>query len=122
MALVLKLKTDADDLLAYEIYGKISAKDHKEITNELEQAIKNRKKIITLVQVDQGVFPGLRIFWKDLKFILGHLSDIIRFVAIGDKAWERWWIKIVGFMTPIRTKFFDISQKEDAWNWVQDKS
>ena len=50
MALVLKLKTDADDLLAYEIYGKIRAKDHKEITNELEQAIKSHRRIRTLVK------------------------------------------------------------------------
>jgi len=122
MALVLKLKTDADDFLAYEIYGKVRAKDHEEINNELEQAIKSHGRIRTLIQVDQEAFPGLRIFWKDLKFVLGHFGDVQRFATVGDKAWERWWLKMFGFLTPLRTKFFDVSQKDDAWNWVKEKA
>ena len=59
-------------------------------------------------------FPEVKVFWEDLKFVLHHLNDIERFAAVGDKSWEKWWVEIIGSLVQPRTKFFDISQEEEA--------
>ncbi len=115
----IKLDTDQDDLLAYKIAGKLSTVDYGEIEQEMELAIKQHGKIRVLVEIDHIKFPEVGVFWEDLKFSVRHINDFTRFAAVGDKAWEKWWVNIVGSMIPADARYFDISEAEAAWRWVK---
>ncbi len=117
----IKLETNSElrNLLAYKIAGKITTSEYDEIRKELEKAIEEHGKIRVLIEIGHLRFPEVGAIWDDLKFSMHHIRDFERFAVVGDKGWEQWWVNIVGKMVPADAKYFDLSEQEQAWYWIQ---
>jgi hypothetical protein len=114
-----RLETGEKNFLAYRVEGKVTTEEYLSAIHVAEKLIEEYGKIKMLIEIDKMEFPETGVFWEDLRFISHNLNNILAFAAIGHKQWEKWWVKIVGSFIPPEARYFDISQKDEAWRWIR---
>jgi hypothetical protein len=85
---------------------------------EVERLIDQAGKIRILFEMVD--FHGWKAgaLWQDIKFDVRHFSDIERLALVGDKKWERGMSAFCRPFTTAKIKYFDLSQKEQAQEWI----
>jgi len=114
-----RLSSDPDTFVAYRIKNRISNEEFEEIAQVLEGDIESKGKLNMLVEIDHMDFPTPGVVWNDLKFAYHHAKDFDRFAVLGDKKWEQWWVEVSDKIMSTNCRYFDVSEKEQAWDWVK---
>ena len=97
---------------------KLSKADYEQFVPEVERLIDQSGKIRILFEMVD--FHGWKAgaLWQDIKFDVRHFSDIERLALVGDKKWEKGMSLFCRPFTTAKVKYFDLSQKEQAQEWV----
>jgi len=113
-----RLNSEPESLVSYRITDRLTSNEFDEISHSLEKDIENHGKLKMLVEFDHLNFPSPGVVWEDLKFAYHHSKDIDRFAVLGDKKWEEWWIRVADKMVSTECRYFEASEKDQAYEWV----
>lgn len=114
-----QLKKGSGNILGLQIIGNVTKKQKKQICEVLEKQINETGNIRLLLVIKPHAKMDAESLLFDLNFTLTYADNIERMTVVGDKAWKKTWIGLFGLFSRIRTKYFDHSEIEAAWKWVQ---
>ena len=120
--MIRQLTTKSPNVLAFEMSEKLHDEDYRVFVPVVEKALEDNGEKINFLAVFKD-FHGwdAHACWDDLKFGVKHCFDIKKIAMVGDKKWEHWMALLCKPLTPARVLYFDISEIDDAWKWVNDK-
>lgn len=111
------LERSKDNIFGFELSGEITESDIHETNALLDEAIKKYEKISWLLVVRTSKFSSPRVLFEEMGWALKDLSHFDRMAVVGDKIWEELLIESDGYL--FGDQYFDISQLEDAWKYVE---
>lgn len=100
--------------------GKFEKEDYQLFVPAAEALIQEHGKIRVLFIMHDFHGWTAGAAWEDLKFDLKHFSDIERLALVGESKWEKGMSVFCRPFTTSKIKYFDISQLEEAREWIQE--
>ena len=58
----------------------------------------------------------------DMKFATTHCTKVDRIALVGDQKWEEWMAKVCKPLTMAKVEYFDASNLDAAWDWLEESS
>ncbi|MBA4188857.1 MAG: STAS/SEC14 domain-containing protein [Planctomycetaceae bacterium] len=114
-----KLPSPSDKVLGFKLSGKLHDADYKTFVPLIDEAAKSGK-VRLLSQFHDFHGWDLHALWDDIKFSTTHCTTIERIALVGDKTWEKWMAKVCVPFTMAKVKYFDVSEIDKAWAWLQE--
>lgn len=114
-----RLESKEADLLVVKLSGKLVVEDYDKFNNWSDSMLKDHDQFRLLCVLDD--FHGwgeAAAVWADAKFGMKYRKDISKFGMIGDKNWESWMAKAAGYFMPGQVKYFDVADKQAAYDWI----
>ncbi|MCD4782244.1 MAG: STAS/SEC14 domain-containing protein [Candidatus Eremiobacteraeota bacterium] len=111
------LERSKGNVFGFEASGEISESDIKSVAAQMDEAVKKLGKINWLFIVKTTKYTGLRAMYEDMMWMLKNIKHFDRMAIVGDKKWEELLVKADSLI--FGEKYFDISQLEDAWKYVE---
>jgi len=118
--MIQQLEKSAGRILGFKMSGKLHDEDYKHFVPTVEAAIKDHGKVRLLALFEDFHGWDLHAMWDDTKFATKHCADVERIALVGDKKWEEWMAKVCKPFTMAKLKYFDVSQTESAWKWLEE--
>ncbi|HUL51441.1 MAG TPA: STAS/SEC14 domain-containing protein [Candidatus Nitrosotalea sp.] len=109
-------------VIGFQMTGKLHDEDYKQFVPIVEAAIKANGKVRMLAQFEDFHGWDLHAMWDDTVFATKHCADIERIALVGDKKWEEWMAKICKPFTKAKIRYFDASQVEAGWKWLEESA
>jgi len=114
-----KLERSSGSVLGYKMTGKLHDEDYRLFIPEVEEAIRAGGKIRLLAEFHDFHGWDVHALWDDIKFSTKHCADVEQIALVGDKKWEKWMAKVCQPFTTAKVRYFDVSEAEAAWQWLQ---
>lgn len=111
------LERSKGNVFGFETSGEISESDVESVAAKLDEAIEKYGKISWLIVLKTTKYTGLRAMYEDMKWVTKNVRHFDRMAVVGDRKWEELLVKADGFV--FGEKYFDISQLDDAWEYVE---
>ena len=106
--------------LSMEVRSEIDETKFKAICDELDQAVAAMGKIRMVIVVRQyPSFNSAEDLYNDLRFLRLYDKALEQVVIVSDRPWDQTWVGLFSLFSGIKMAFFDISQIEEASDWVQ---
>lgn len=107
------------DLIAIRTTGKIDNKDLDVLLPHIEQRMKQYDTI--RFYWEMASFEGWDVvsFLRDRFFELKHFNQFKKIALVGEKGWEEKMAAVMDKFTPARLKYFDLSARAEALQWVR---
>jgi hypothetical protein len=115
------LSRGSGKVIGMRVSGKLLHQDYQQFVPRLEKLIEEHGSIRCLVEMTQLHGMELRALWDEVKFDVRHSRQIERCAVVGDRPWEAWMTRLsrpIFFNAEIR--FFDIADREKAWEWIEE--
>jgi SpoIIAA-like len=114
------LPTTNKDVFAYEVNGRLRAKDLKETVKTFKPYLERDDKVNVLAKLkDFNGFDILAVLEDDvLKLKYKSLSKVEKYAIVGAKPWMRNFLELLAPMFSTKIRIFDLSEEADAWDWV----
>jgi hypothetical protein len=113
------LASPSEKILGFKLSGKLHDEDYKTFTPAIDAAA-GTGKVRLLAQFHDFQGWDLRALWDDIKFSTTHCTSIERVALVGEKTWEKWMAKVCAPFTMAKLKYFDVSEIDQAWKWLQE--
>ena len=109
-----------DNVLGFEVSGKINFEDLKHIELLIEEKINKYDKINWMLILNEGLpsYTSLRAFYEDSMWMFKHLKHFDKMAVVGNSTFAKILFNIDGFF--FGEKYFDITDIEKAWAYVED--
>jgi len=111
------LERSKGNVFGWEMTGKLTAEEIEKAAASADERIKKYGKISWLVVMKGFKYASLKAMYKDTKWLMENLKHFDRMAIVGDKTWEEIIVKADGLV--FGEKYFDISQLDEAWEWVE---
>lgn len=111
------LERSKGNVFGFEATGEISESDVRGVASQLDEAIKTYEKINWLFVMKTVKYTSLRAMYEDMMWLLKNIKHFDRMAVVGDKKWEELLIKADSLV--FGEKYYDISQLDDAWEYVE---
>lgn len=115
-----KIEMDGNDVLAFEVKGKLTAEDYTETLNPLLKSFRESgKKARVLFQLGpeyDGFTPKAE--WEDMKLGLRFLNTFERVALVTDHEWIRKISAFVGSFLPCPIEVFSNAKLDEAKAWL----
>ena len=115
-----QLKTERDDVYAFEIDGQVSKEEVGEVYQVLEKAYAEHDKIDLLIRI--GRYDGFDIntLFSDVVYAgkLHAIKHMRRYALVGGPSWMG---NLVAFFDPLfrmEARHFSLDEETEAWNWI----
>ncbi len=118
--MITPLPRSSGKILGFKMSGKLHDQDYQQFLPQVEAAIQSQGKIRLLAHFEDFHGWDLHALWDDTKFSAQHCADVERIALVGDKTWEEWMAKICRPFTKAKIEYFDVSQLESAWKWLEE--
>ena len=115
------IETGDPKLIAVRICDRITKAEFIQVETEIEKVISQHGKFRFLVEAADLKVPAPGFFEEVFKFIIHNHKHAERVALVDNKTWERIWLEFVKLLTSVDVRFFDVSNKADAWEWIQSK-
>ena len=115
-----QLAESSEKVLGFKMSGKLHDEDYKTFVPLVDAAIAEAGKVRVLAQFHdfQGWSP--MAMWDDIKFATTHCTKFDKIALVGDKTWEKWMAKVCAPFTMAKIQYFDASEIDKAWAWLQE--
>lgn len=114
------IQTTNENVFAYEVSGRLRAKDVKAAIKEFGAYLERDAKVNVLAKLSE--FNGFDLFavLEDdlLKLKYRSLSKVDKYAVIGPKPWMRNLLELMSPLIGIKVRVFDADEEESAWEWV----
>jgi len=115
-----QLTQRSEKVVGFKMSGKLHDDDYKKFVPLLDAAIEKQGKIRILAQFHDFHGWDLHALWDDIKFSTTHCTKIDRIAMVGEKKWEQWMAKVCKPFTMAKIRYFDASQINEAWAWLEE--
>lgn len=105
------------NVFGLETSGMITAADIEGVTPVLDEAIRQYGRINWLMVMRNPPVATVRAMYADMMWLLKNLKHFDRMAVVGDRKWEELLVKADGLV--FGEKYFDISELEKAWTYVE---
>jgi hypothetical protein len=113
------LTRDSSKVLGFKMSGKLHDQDYKSFVPMVDKAIAEQGKVRILAQFHDFHGWDAKALWDDIKFSTTHCTKIERIALVGEKKWEEWMAKVCKPFTMAQIKYFNASEIESAWQWLE---
>jgi hypothetical protein len=117
---MIQIQSDNNSNIVYTISsGTLEKKDYDTLLPLVEQKIKEFGKIRLYFEMSN--FTGWKpdAFLRDLNFDIKHVKDFDKIAMVGDKKWQEMITGLMKPFTPAAIRFFPLTEKERAKEWVE---
>lgn len=118
--MVEKLERSTDNLLGFKLSGKLQNADYDYFVPLVDDAVAAHGKVRMLAWFHQFEGWDLAALWDDIKFTANHSSDIDRIAIVGEKVWEEWMAKVCKPFTQAEVRYYDATDLDTAWGWLEE--
>jgi hypothetical protein len=103
-----------------QISSEVTDKKFQAICNEIERINATVGKVrLVLVMRHYPSFDSAEDLYDDLRFVKLYADYIDKVSVLCDKSWKRTYFGIFSLFSNIQMKFFDISEYNEAYDWIQ---
>jgi hypothetical protein len=115
------LPRSKSNILGFQLSGRLHDKDYQQFVPVIDAAVAQYGKVrlLALFHDFKGWDP--HALWDDIKFSSKHCHDVERIALVGDKRWEHWMAAICKPFTQGVVRYFDVSETEQAWAWLEEE-
>jgi hypothetical protein len=113
------LTRDSSKVLGFKMSGKLHDEDYKAFVPLVDKAIAEKGKVRLLAQFHDFHGWDMHALWDDIKFSTTHCTKIEKIALVGEKKWEEWMAKVCKPFTMAQIKYFNESDIESAWQWLE---
>jgi hypothetical protein len=114
------LEDTAGDLVAFRISGKHIHDESHKLAGMIDARIAKYGHVDCLVEIVGTEGVTLSALREGLDFDMKHGHQIRRCAVVGDHAWERWLVKLLGlFFGKAHVQFFGSADRADALAWAR---
>jgi hypothetical protein len=114
------LDETTDDLVAFRVSGKHIHDESHKLANMIDARMARFGHARCFVEIADTHGIELSALREGLDFDLEHGKAIQRCAVVGDQAWERWLVKLLGlFFRNAELRFFGPEDREVALEWVR---
>lgn len=117
---MIEILPHAGKAIGFKLSGKLHDEDYKHFVPAIDDAIAEHGKARLLAWFDDFHGWDMHALWDDIKFSTTHCTTIERIALVGDKKWEEWMAKICKPFTMAKIEYFDVSEIEKAWAWLDE--
>ncbi|MBU1167626.1 STAS/SEC14 domain-containing protein [Patescibacteria group bacterium] len=110
----------AGSIIGVKAKGKLVDRDYKELVPKLEKMIAEMGAINVLMDFEDFDGYSVKATIDDFEFTEKHRSDIKKLALVGNKNWEADMAKCAKWFMDAETKYFDVTEQEEAWKWLQE--
>jgi hypothetical protein len=107
-------------VLGFRMSGRLHDEDYKTFVPAVDEAIAAQGKVRMLAEFHDFQGWDLKALWDDIKFSTTHCTKIERIAMVGEKKWQEWMAKVCKPFTMAKIEYFDASQTDRAWAWLQE--
>jgi hypothetical protein len=116
------LDETSGDLVAFRISGKHIHDESHKLAGMIDARIKRHGHVRCLVEIADTAGIALSAMKEGLEFDLEYGNKIERCAVVGDHAWERWLVRLLGlFFRNAEVRFFGTADRATALDWVREK-
>jgi hypothetical protein len=117
---LMQLKTERDDVYAFEIDGHVSREEVDEVYKTLEQAYEKHDRINLFVRIGRYDGFDLSALFSDVTYAgkLHAIRHMRRYAVVGGPAWMA---HMIGFFNPlfrVEVRHFELDDEAEAWKWI----
>ena len=114
--------TGSPKVVGFKVTGTLHDEDYQHFIPTVETILTAEGKVRLFIQLEDFHGWDLHAAWDDFKFALKHYSDFERIAMVGDRKWEKWMASFCKPFTRAKVKYFDRSEVDAAWKWLQENS
>jgi hypothetical protein len=114
-----QLPRGSGKVVGFKLSGKLHDEDYKTFVPLVDAAIAQQGKVRMLAWFHDFHGWDKHALWDDTKFATTHCTKIERIALVGEKKWEEWMAKVCKPFTMATIKYFDASDIESAWKWLE---
>ena len=116
-----QLKSNTGRILGFKMSGKLHDQDYHDFVPDRGSRDQNsRQSERLLAQFHDFHGWDLHALWDDIKFSTTHCADVEKIALVGEKKWEKWMAGVCKPFTLAKIKYFDASQLQAAWQWLEE--
>ena len=119
--MVEKLPRSQGNVLGFLMSGRLHDEDYHQFVPEIDAAVAEYGKVRLLAQFHDFHGWDAHALWDDIKFSSTHCHEVERIALVGDKKWEKWMASVCKPFTKATIEYFDVSEEEQAWAWLEEK-
>jgi hypothetical protein len=119
--MIKKLERSSGKVYGVEVSGALTVEEYRKYEPELEAIIEKEGKINVLVIVKDLPSVGMREVVEDFRFAIKHWGAWDRIAIVGEMKALNIVAKIENLFIKGEERYYDISQLEEAWKWVEEK-
>ncbi|MEX3010020.1 STAS/SEC14 domain-containing protein [Hoeflea sp. TYP-13] len=115
-----QLKTERDDVYAFEINGHISKQEIEEAYQILEKAYEKHDKINLFVRMGRYDGFDLSALFSDITYAgkLHAIRHMRRYALVGGPAWIANAIRFFAPLFRMEVRHFELDDEAEAWRWI----
>ena len=114
-----KIIPEEGNLIRVIVSGKLTQDDYDKLIPSWEQTIARHGSMRMLLIMENFEGWDLGAAWDDFRFDTTHADKVEKVAAVGEKAWQKWIMKLGSFFVRDDVKYFDSSQLAEAERWVR---
>ena len=111
------------NVVGFRLDGNIDSESFDRAVTEIQNALKNNRKIRIYAEVISLAGMSLETFFENLKVkfeFFGELDKFEREAVVSDKQWIETLVKIGDKLFPgVEVKCFTFAEKDDALAWIK---
>jgi hypothetical protein len=114
------LEETSGDMVAFRVSGKHIHDESHKLAGMIDARISKHGHVNCFVEIMDTKGIALSALKEGLEFDMEHGTQIERCGVVGDQAWERWLVRLLGlFFRSAEIKFYDPSERAAALDWVR---
>lgn len=114
------LDETSGDLVAFRISGKHIHDESHKLAGMIDARIALHGHACCFVEITDTAGVTLSALKEGLEFDLEHGNQIERVAVVGDHAWERWLVRLLGlFFRNAEVRFFGSADRAAALDWAR---
>ena len=102
--------------------GRLHDEDFHKLEPVIETTIAKQGTVRLLAQFEDFHGWDMHAALDELRIGLKHSKDFEKIALVGDHDWERWIAKLTRLFTTAPVRYFDSSEHDLAWTWLEDES
>ncbi|MCP4318342.1 MAG: STAS/SEC14 domain-containing protein [Hyphomicrobiales bacterium] len=115
-----QIKTERDDVYAFEIDGHVTKEEVDEVYQILEQAYEKHEKVNLFVRM--GRYDGFdwSALFSDVTYAgkLHAIRHMRRYALVGGPDWIANMIRFFNPLFRMEVQHFELEDEADAWKWI----
>lgn len=115
-----QIKTERDDVFAFEIDGHVSREEVDEAYQILEKAYEQHDKIDLFVRIGRYDGFDLSALFSDVTYAgkLHAIRHMRRYALVGGPDWMANMIRFFNPLFRMEVRHFELDDEAEAWNWI----